>query len=234
MMRWVAFPVLASLALLGCGDPQNDPTAAATSGVSVDNSGCAERSPQRCAQDARCSVIEGTRFDLTHECRAEIKPLGCRDKRRECPDNVRTTLVDDKKQTWVVPGDVDQPACLPRDFALETVQGGPRVEDWQSCTSTLAPPCAELPVDRCTHPRCITVKATRVDVAQACSKGSEAVACMRTGMLCDDAASLAKDALGNSWQLPSSCLPNGWSTLSIRLNGMTWSSLPSGWEKPCP
>jgi hypothetical protein len=233
-MRWVAFLALASLPLLSCADAHDDPTASSTSGASIDKSGCAERSPESCTKDARCTVIEGTRFDLTRECRDQVKPLGCRDKQRECRDYEQTTLVDSKGQTWVVAADVDQPACLPRDFALETVQGGPRVEDWQSCTSALEPPCAELLVERCTHPRCVTLKATRLDVAHACSKGTEAVACMRTGMPCTNAESLAKDPLGNSWQLPTTCLPTGWSTLSIRLDGMTWLSRPSGWEKPCP
>lgn len=199
---------------------------------------CAELSPQECPRATRCEVVAGTRFDTALECKDEGLPLGCRDESLQCANNHRTTVKGADGKTWLVRVEPDRPDCLPAGYTTASELGGPppgeTFEHWQSCAGPLAPPCGELPVAECDTPRCRFLGGRRIDLEGMCFRESARVGCVQSGTACGDSMTLARDPAGVVWEFGNTCTPRGWTSFDIELGGMFYSSLPDGWEKPCP
>jgi hypothetical protein len=121
-------------------------------------------------------------------------------------------VVDSVGQRWLLPN-----RCIPPGYKEAPAEIHPIdwIEDYTVCPSTsLQTRCGQLDERGCAaNPTCFAQMGTQLNERRSCKDGSEHfVACVQN-TTCNRVLTYARDSLGNTWELISSCLPSGYNAL---------------------
>jgi len=210
------FMVLA-FTLVACESIDSPPETRSTTGpASGSESGCQWLSEKACAADASCMAVFGQRINQAEHCVDAAEFAVCMDV-QPCGGLVSHAR-DARGDVWQFPS-----TCMPPVWSVVSSQDyidNPCVKD--SAPADDPPPvdtppddpprkeCSLLSVNECLESMaCAPIVGRRVDVAEECVGPVEVVGCMQPGV-CGAAMTTARDAAGDLWEFPSTCVPSSW------------------------
>lgn len=161
---------------------------------------CEDLSLANCEQRQDCRVIDGRKVYEAQQCLMSSEPLGCMPVDVDCGDAL-TPAKDPSGQCYWFPS-----TCVPDGWESFFGTSECEVGDYRLCA------CEEYSAANCDESNgCTKIYGRRGIIEDQCLLDSEAVGCMSASAGCGAAITFALDPTGDCYQLPSGCIPKGWS-----------------------